>query len=417
MPSKLILFFKLAFNSLKSRKGSVLLTLLAVTVSVYVLIGVEQIRTQAKQSFSNTITGTDLIIGARTGEINLLLYAVFHMGSATQNISWQTYTNISTLDNVEWAVPISLGDSHQGYRVTATSPDYFNHYHYGDKQALQFTSGQPFDGVYEVVLGAEVAKKLNYTLGDKIILSHGLVSTRFSEHKDKPFKVTGILNATGTPVDRSLYISLQGMEAIHLGGNQDQKVSDKGDNRITALEPSSITAILVGLKQKTMTFRLQRVINQYQQEALLAILPGVTLAKMWQITGAMEKSLLLIAALILVSSLLGLVAMLLASIRERQHEIAVMRAMGASPWFIFLLIEMEVLIVTLTAYIAGLFSLGLSFALAKTSLIENYGLNLTIDLFATDQLRYLAIIVVAAIFAGLIPAIKAYKQALIKQLR
>jgi putative ABC transport system permease protein len=417
MPSKLILFFKLAFNSLKSRKGSVLLTLLAVTVSVYVLIGVEQIRTQAKQSFSNTITGTDLIIGARTGEINLLLYAVFHMGSATQNISWQTYKNISTLDSVEWAVPISLGDSHQGYRVTATSPGYFNHYHYGDKQALQFTSGQPFDGVYEVVLGAEVAKKLNYTLGDKIILSHGLVSTRFNEHKDKPFKVIGILNATGTPVDRSLYISLQGMEAIHLGGNQAQKVSDKDDNRITALEPNSITAVLVGLKQKTMTFRLQRVINQYQQEALLAILPGVTLAKMWQITGAMEKSLLLIAALILVSSLLGLVAMLLASIRERQHEIAVMRAMGASPWFIFLLIEMEVLIVTLTAYIAGLFSLGLSFALAKTSLIENYGLNLTIDLFAADQLRYLAIIVVAAIFAGLIPAIKAYKQALIKQLR
>ena len=309
MPRFNTIFFKLALNSLKSRKGSVLLTLLAIIVSVYVLIGVEQIRQQTKQNFNNTIAGTDLIVGARTGDVNLLLYAVFHMGSATQNISWKTYQELASLSSIDWAVPISLGDSHQGYRVTATTPDYFNHYRYAELQRLQFAAGQPFEAVYDVVLGAEVARKLGYQLGDELVLSHGLGVTSFSLHKDKPFRVSGLLEATGTPVDRSLYISLSGMEAIHIGWNNGANSAPMSTLDSKLLTPKSVTAVMLGLKQKTKTFRLQRVINEYREEALLAILPGVTLAKLWKITAVMEQSLRLIAILILISSLLGLVAM------------------------------------------------------------------------------------------------------------
>ena len=407
------LFFKLAINSLASRKGSVLLTLLAITVSVYVLIGVEQIRLQTKQNFNNTIAGTDLIVGARTGDINLLLYAVFHMGSATQNISWKSYKELAMLKSVDWAVPISLGDSHKGYRVTATTENYFDFYRYADLQALQFSTGNRFANIYDVVLGAEVARTLAYQLGDHIILSHGLGVTSFSQHKESPFTVTGILKPTGTPVDKSLYISLSGMEAIHTGWRNGINMTHKKPNIDSPLlTPKSVTAVLLGLKQKTTTFRLQRVINDYREEALLAVLPGITLAKLWQITAVMEKSLRLIAILVLASSLLGLVAMLLASIRERQHEIAVMRAMGASPWFIFLLIEMEVVLITITGYIIGILSLSLSFDLAKTSSLNNYGINVSVNLFSVEQLIYPALVVSCALIAGIIPSMMAYKQAL-----
>ncbi len=413
MPRFNAIFFKLALNSLKSRQGSVILTLLAIIVSVYVLIGVEQIRMQTKQNFNSTIAGTDLIVGARTGDINLLLYAVFHMGAATQNISWKTYQELTTLSSVEWAVPISLGDSHQGYRVTATTPDYFTHYHYAELQPLQFAAGQPFEDVYDVVLGSEVAHKLGYQLGDKLTLSHGLGATSFSVHKDKPFRISGLLQATGTPVDKSLYISLSAMEAIHIGWNNGAN-SNAAHSVIDtqSLTPKSVTAVMLGLKQKTAIFRFQRVVNEYRDEALLAILPGVTLAKLWQITSVMEQSLRLIAVLILISSLLGLVAMLLASIRERQHEIAVMRVMGASPWFIFSLIEIEVVIVTFVGYVFGLLGVAMSFELAKNIGLEHFSIHLSSNIFSIDQLIYLALILIAAMIAGLIPAVMAYKQAL-----
>ena len=117
------MFFRLAYKSLLDRKGSVLLTLLAISVSIFVLLGIEHIRHQAKESFGNTVSGTDLIVGARTGNLNLLLYSVFRIGNATNNIRWETYEEIASNPSVEWTIPISLGDSHRGYRVMGTSAD------------------------------------------------------------------------------------------------------------------------------------------------------------------------------------------------------------------------------------------------------------------------------------------------------
>ena len=94
---------------------------MAMTVSIFVLLAVEHIRYQAKESFANTVSGVDLIVGSRTGSLNLLLYSVFHIGSPTNNVSWESYEDISSNSQVEWAIPISLGDSHKGYRVVGTT--------------------------------------------------------------------------------------------------------------------------------------------------------------------------------------------------------------------------------------------------------------------------------------------------------
>ena len=121
----------LAIKSLINRRLTAGLTIFALAVSMMLVLGVEKVRTEAKASFANTISGTDLIVGARSGSIQLLLYSVFRIGNATNNISWNTYRHIATRPGVAWTVPLSLGDSHRGFRVLGTNGDYFRHYRYG----------------------------------------------------------------------------------------------------------------------------------------------------------------------------------------------------------------------------------------------------------------------------------------------
>lgn len=414
------MFFRLVLASLCSRKGSVLLTILAITVSVYVLLGVEHIRQQAKNSFGNTVSGIDLIVGARTGDINLLLYSVFRLGNATNNISWESYQRIASDPNVAWTIPIALGDSHKGYRVMGTSVDYFTHFHYGQKKALTLAEGVPFSKVFDVVLGSEVARSLGYQLGDKLVLAHGLGQTSFSQHDDTPFQITGILKPTGTPVDQTLHVSLEGIEAIHTGWQNGVKIPGRSitttDVTNLNLTPTSITAFMVGLESTMATFQLQRKINTDRQEPLLAILPGVTLSQLWQMMAAMENTLRLISALVLLASLLGLTAMLLASVRERQHEIAVMRAIGASPWFVFALIEAEAMLIVLASSLIAVLLLATTSTIAGNFLAEHFSLFVDHNLFSYQSALYLLVIIGGALLAGLTPGITTYRRALHKQL-
>lgn len=408
------MFLRLALLSLRSRLGSVLLTFLAITVSVFVLLGVEQIRQQAKSSFSNTVSGIDLIVGARTGDINLLLYSVFRLGNATNNISWQSYRDIASDPNVDWTIPIALGDSHKGYRVMGTTGDYFDHFRFGQSRPLVLEEGEPFAALYDVVLGSEVAKSLGYHLGDTLVLAHGLGSTSFSQHQDKPFRVVGILQATGTPVDQTLHVSLEAIEAIHVGWQNGVKLPGAAQTELSAkdLTPETITAFMVGLKSKLATFRLQRNINSYPNEPLQAILPGVTLTQLWQMMAAMENTLRLIAALVLLASLLGLAAMLLASIKERQGEIAVMRAIGAPPRFVFALIQAEALLITLGSIVVANLLLALCIAGAGNLLAERYSLFIDGQLLTPQLALYMGAIVMGALLVSVIPGVSAYRKAL-----
>jgi len=403
------MFIRLAWRSLLSRKGAVALTFLAISVSVFVLLGIENIRQQAKFSFNNTVSGIDLIVGARTGDINLLLYSVFRLGNATNNISWSSYQDIAANPKVAWTIPISLGDSHKGYRVMGTTTDYFKHFRYGQRQPLSFTQGKAFSSVFDVVLGAEVARKLNYQLGDKLVLAHGMASTSFSQHDDKPFRIVGILQPTGTPVDQTVHVSLRGIEAVHSEAVHSERAHDQ-------VTPKTITAFMVGLTSKMATFRIRREINNYQPEALLAILPGVTLTQLWQVMAIMENTLILISMLVLLASLLGLSAMLLASIRERQREIAIMRSLGASPSFLFLLIQTEALLITLASSAFALLLLFLCLLSLRGFLSDNFSLFISADIFDKNTLYLLLITLISAMITSLIPAISAYSKALQKRL-
>ena len=400
----------LAWSSLGSRRKSVVLTFLSLLISVSVLLSVEHIRLNAKESFNRTISGVDLIVGAPSGQLNLLLYSVFRMGNPTNNIDYESFEALSKNQQVAWAIPISLGDSHRGFRVMGTNESYFAHFKYGNKQTLGFAAGEPFSNLFQAVIGADVAKNLQYQIGDKIVIAHGIGTTSFTKHDNTPFVISGILKPTGTPVDKTVHISLKAIEAIHLSPSQQNQLFSDGAS--VNLNPNSVTAVMLGLKSRVATFKLQREINNYKKDRLMAILPGVAMTELWQMMATVENLLLVISILVLVSSLFGLSTMLLASMHQRKNEIAVLRVLGASPRVIFALVLVEALILVTLAIVTAIGLISLTLTLSSDWLASQYGLFLSGNLLSLESLKVVVVIAVTSILTSLLPAIEAYKNAL-----
>ncbi|MEO9944357.1 FtsX-like permease family protein [Paraglaciecola sp.] len=404
----------IAWRSLVSRRKTVFLTFLSLVVSISVLISVEHIRLQAKESFNRTISGVDLIVGAPSGELNLLLYSVFRMGSPTNNIDYNSFTMLKANKSVSWAIPVSLGDSHRGFRVMGTNTDYFKYFKYGSDKPLTMAAGTEFASPFETVLGADVAKELGYKQGDKIVIAHGIGSTSFVNHDQAPFTVSGILAPTGTPVDKTVHVSLAAIDAIHLPPSQLKKLVANPDTQLAP--PKSITAMMLGLNNKFATFTLQRQINNYKKDRLMAVLPGVAMAQLWQLMANVENLLQVIGYLVLLASLFGLATMLLATMNERQREIAVFRILGASPKVIVSLIILEALIISVLALLFSIGLVTLLLTLLEGWLTAEYGLFLSNNLFTMELLVLSGIITTATIITALIPGLEAYKNAIHTQL-
>ena len=404
----------LAIKSLLARATTVGMTILAVGLSVALFLGVEKVRTGAKASFSDTISGTDLIIGARSGSVQLLLYSVFRIGNATNNLTWSSYQEIAGRPEIAWIVPISLGDSHKQFRVMGTTPEFFSRYKYRSDQSLEFSSGEIMSDLFDTVLGADVAASLKYEVGDPIIVAHGLAS--FTEHKDQPFQVSGILKKTGTPVDRTVIVSLRAIEAIHVdwqGGSQIQGQKTPVDAiRKMELQPKAVTAALVGIENRLKVFSLQRAINNYPREPLLAILPGVALQELWQIIGIAEVALIGVSAMVVVTALLGMMAMIFSSLNERRREMAIFRAMGARPLVIFGMLIFEASMIAISSAILGFALAYIGLYFARPIVDSAFGLWLPSAAPTLNEFLLLAAVVAASIIVSLMPAIRAYRLSL-----
>ncbi|MDC7823538.1 ABC transporter permease [Pseudomonas sp. BLCC-B13] len=408
---------RIALASLANRRFTALLTVFAIALSVCLLLAVERVRTEARASFASTISGTDLIVGARSGSVNLLLYSVFRIGNATNNIRWDSFETLAKHPQVKWAIPLSLGDSHRGYRVLGTDTGYFEHYRYGRGQPLQLAQGKPFADLFEVVLGAEVAEALKYKLGEQIVLAHGVATVSLTQHDDKPFRVVGILARTGTPVDRTLHISLAGMEALHVDWQNGMPA--RGNAKVSAeqardmhLQPKAITAVLLGLKSKVATFAVQRQVNEYRGEPLLAILPGVALQELWSLMGTAEKALFVVSLFVVLTGLIGMLTAILTSLNERRREMAILRSVGARPWHIAGLLVLEALALALAGAALGLALLYGGIAASQGWVQAQYGLYLPLALPSAYEWSLLGAILGAALLMGGVPAWRAYRQSL-----
>ena len=407
----------LAYQSLKNRIVATTITVFSIALSVFLVLGVERIREGAKDGFSNTLSQTDLVVGARGSDIQLLLYTVFHMGDATNNISVASYENFKDHSAVEWTIPVSMGDSHKGHRVIASNENLYKHYRYQGDKFLKFSKGVPAQDVFDVVIGSEVAKKLHYTVSSPIILSHGISEISLVKHNDKPFQIVGILEPTATPIDRALFITLEGMEAIHMDWKDgapplDGEETPASKIKKDSLKPKQITSFLLRTKNRIETLRLQREINTFENEPLMAAIPGVVLSKLWTTLGIAEKALKGISICVALVSLLGLLLVLYSSLNERRREMAILRALGLRPFKILFLFLFE----SLTLVISGSF-LGICFMysfilLARPWIMNRFGILLTLQTLSTNEMYFLGLILAAALSLGFIPAYAAYRKSL-----
>ena len=421
----------MARRSAWNRRSTLLWVVVSLALATALLWTLERLRHDIRHSFAQSVSGVDLIVGARSSPVQLMLFSVFHIGSVPQSMTMDSVRALAQHRSVSWVVPLSLGDSHRQFPVLGTTPAYFQHFAYGDRQPLALQQGAVFagnlDGLYEAVIGAEVARQLGYGLGQSITLGHGMHDhdhdhdhdhgqAAADEHADKPFKVVGILAPTGTPVDRTVHVSLQALEALHLdwvagtpmpGG---QIPADQA--RKFNLEPEEVTAALVGLKSRAAVFNVQRFVNGYEDEALMGVMPGVALVELWSVLAVGESALLVVSALVGLVSVLSLMAVVQAGLNERRRELAVLRAVGAGPRHILALLTLEGLWVTGAGMVLGVMLAQLAMALAGPWLQEAVGIRLQWAAPLATQWAGLLAVLVAGLLASLAPAWRAYRWSL-----
>ena len=439
--------FTLVFQSLLNRWLSCLLIILTLAFSISLYFTVSRIQESVKASFKSTVSGVDSVVAARGGNLQILLNSVFLIGEPSAPIQWNTYQDIANNNKIKWAVPISLGDSHKGYRVIGTTNNYFKQIKYSSRKNIEFLTGNSFNDVFDVVLGSVVASKLNYNIGEEIAITHGLsdvgeVHTFTSEknakhddhddhakheedeeedqehddhashdHENLGFKISGILKPTGTPIDNAVYVSLAGIEAMHTGWIGNQKVIDVSLEQIMKkeLRPKTISAIFLSLNNRTQIFQFQRDVINYKEEAISSVMPGITLSRLWMLTGNVDKAFKIITFFIIIIALLGMIAMTIAGLSSRRREMAILRSVGASPVNIVSLLLVESIIISIVSCILGYILMVVIFSLGKDYLQNNYGIFIDSFSIKNYDLQIVITIVFAALIATIVPAIQIYK--------
>jgi putative ABC transport system permease protein len=446
-----MLILHLALKSLRNRALTTVLTLASIALSVTLLVGVENVRAGVRESFSGTIRGTDLIVGARGGTLQLLLSSVFGIGQPAGSVDWATYQRWAAHPAVRWTIPISLGDSHRGFRVIGTSDAFFEHFRFRRDQQVTLAAGERFADEHDVVIGAEVAERLGYAVGDSVIIAHGLADIGASDHEQHPFVISGIIARTFTPIDRAVYVTLEGIEAMHeepgeagppampgamppaMPGATPPAMPGASPPPVLAMpgaepppgafdflqgeavpgQPQLISAFFVGTKNRMESLNVQREINTDRAEPLTAVIPGVALAELWQGIGNAEIGLKVVAGFTVLIGLTGMLVALYSSLESRRREMAILRAVGAGPRTIVSLLVLESGVLAALGSAIGIALVYLSLVLAQGPVEQRFGLYVPIRPLGATEWTYVAVVVVAGFLVGVIPALKAYRTSLV----
>ncbi|MDP6163088.1 MAG: ABC transporter permease [Candidatus Thioglobus sp.] len=400
---------------MRSRIIPTSLVTISLMASMVLLLSIERIQQGAEEGFNQSISGVDAIIGPRSSSIELVLYTVFHLGRPTNNITTKTVNDVKLRGDISWLVPIALGDSHKGFRVVATEPNYFEHIKYANSQPLVFSKGVAFAELSEAVLGSDVAEKLSYTVGSKIQITHGSVESIGSKHDDFSFMVTGILNKTGTPIDQAIFLDLKGYELLHLGWKSGKKIFNLDDIDLSslpddALIPKTVTAAFIGLKSKLTLFNFSKNIREYPKEAISAVIPGIALSELWSIVGLVDKGFQLLSWIIIAISLIAMITLIIASLDNRKQEMTIYRANGASPKFLAMMVLCESIVIGLTAIVGAIILVTIVTYFATAQLNLALGISPSFKWISMDEIKVFSLILLAGALSSLIPASMVFRK-------
>ncbi len=494
----------LTLRSMRSRRASVLLIILSLSLSIALYLSVLGVQRMTRASFENAMTGVDLLVAPRGNDMQILLYSFFNIGEPTGTITWSRISELREIDNVRAVIPLSLGDSVGKFRVMGTDPALFDvmtrsnglpvfsfedgvsfsemsfenlpaaqdalspgkvsghnakekahkhkhndrdahdahehgehdhkehgehdhkehgehdhkehgendHKEHGENDHKEHGENDRNAPAFQVVLGATVAKEIDMGVGAPIVVGHGLGGVHDHNHGEMPFIVSGILAPTGTPFDSLVLVHYRAIDAIHIGYQNGRNMLDHGTvlSLLSERGPAPVSAAIVLPKNKLGLVGLQRAIGDYEVEPLTAVLPGVALAKIWQLIGAAEKGFRLISLLVIIVALVALMAMTLTSLDGRRRELAILRSVGARPRQLVLMLMGESFIIAISACVLAFIITALASFVIVTNVMGSYGLTSHMSILVWGDLTFMVYIILLALMVTLWPAIQLYRR-------
>ena len=377
----------LSYKSIIAKPLQTLLTVLILTLSIGLLLGVKQLNKIFEAQLQQSLNGVDMVVGAKGSPLQLVLSSVLHIDNPTGNIPYNEAKKIAENKYVGEAVPISIGDNYQGYKIVGTTDGFV------DLHKTSIETGSMFNTTYEVVLGNAVAQNLNLTLGDTFYSSHGMIENAVESHDNHALKVVGILKPTQNVIDRLILTNLESI--WHLHAHEDADSSDDHNH-----ENEAITALLLSFKNKRGLLFLPRSINE--NTPFQAALPKYQLDKLFKSTAIGTTAITWIALSILFVSGISMFVSLYRMVKERAKELALMRTYGASRNSLILLVFSEGFLIGLFSFFIGLllatFGLHAIFSLIK----DTYKQQLYLLEYHKDILELFLFVVIIVIFATLI---------------
>jgi putative ABC transport system permease protein len=404
----------------------------ALGVALFVAIGV--LRQASEQGFQRTAGICDTIVGAKGDSLQLSLNTLYHMGFSTGNISLASFNEIRNQEGVSWAAPIALGDSYRSHRIVGVSSEFFEQVKIAGSGNLSFSEGRSFDFSteqfveehehlfgeqqaghdheddehfsYQAVIGANVATKLLLKVGDKIVPTHG-VEKSTERHDDAASEIVGILAATGTPIDRAIYIPIIAYYKME-GHATDHEAELEGTR-----DARGISAIMLSTKSGYYRQQIYRNINNRLDA--MAVFPSIEMRKLFKLIGSGDIVLRIISLLVVVVALIGVLVSLYNAMGARRKEFAILRALGASRRSIITIVSLESAVIAFMGAVFGVLLASLAALVLATELHKFSGVTINVSL-AVEEIYLIAIVTLAGALAGLIPALEAYRTEAAKQL-
>lgn len=379
---------KLSYKNIIAKPLQTFLTVLILSLSIGLLLGVKQLNKVFESQLQQSLNGVDMVVGAKGSPLQLVLSTVLHIDNPTGNISYNEAKKIAENKYIGSAIPIAIGDNYKGYKIIGTSVGFIELHKTG------IEAGATFNKNYEVVIGNAVSENLNLNVGDTFYSSHGMIENAVESHDEHPLKVVGILKPTQNVIDRLILTNLESIWDLH-------EHEDDNDNQDYIHDNEDITALLIKFKNKRGLLFLPRNINE--NTPFQAALPKYQLDKLFKFTAIGTKAITWIALSILFVSGISMFVSLYRMVKERAKELALIRTYGASRNKLILLVFFEGLLVGVFSFSLGVllatFSLQTIFSLIK----DTYKQQVYLLEYQNDILELLlfifGIIIIATIIA------------------
>jgi putative ABC transport system permease protein len=401
---------RISLRSLRQHALSTTVTAASAALACGLVMAVFAVARQSTQAFQGGALGFDAVLGARGSSTQLVLNTVYHLDTSPGNIPWLMYDEIAMDPRVDKAFPYVVGDNFRGFRIVGTEPELFDRYEVDGKSPFEFVGhGEIFDpGRRQAIMGSVAAQETGLRRGDSFNPTHTLEED-CDHHHDEDYVISGVLKATNTPVDRVIWIPMEGMWRMEghflRGAGEDYQAVP---NEPIPDEHKEVSAVMVRLKKTSSGLAMQNLYNRKGKQATFAWPIAAEVQKLFQRLGWVNKVLTMVAYLVMFVAAGTLLASLYNTMNERRREFAILRSLGARRSTLLGIIVME------SSLIAGLGAL-LGFAvyygiLAGAAAVIRQETGVVLDLAAWHPaLLWTPIgMVIVGAFAGSIPAIKAY---------